>query len=114
MFLPQQPQTTVLAGFSTLIASTLFLSLGGAEAVYIGLAQSFKSVPIGGFDLFSLNGKVFLTLFYKSFFMGVKIALPVLIAAMLTNIILAVIKQIHSTDKRVHGLSSLQIIVGSY
>ncbi len=112
MFLPQQPQTTVLAGFSTLIASTLFLSLGGAEAIYIGLAQSFKSTPIGSFELFSLNGKVFLMLFYKSFSMGVKIALPVLIAAMLTNIILAVINRfIPQINVFMVGLP-LQVMVG--
>jgi len=112
MFLPQQPQTTVLAGFSTLMASTLFLALGGAEAIYVGLAQSFNSVPIGSFDIYSMNGKVFLSLFYKSFSMGVKIALPVLIAAMLTNIILAVINRfIPQINVFMVGLP-LQVTVG--
>ncbi len=112
MFLPQQPQTTVLAGFTTLIATTLFLSLGGAEAIYIGLAKSFESVPIGSFDIYSLNGEIFLSLFYKSFSMGVKVALPVLIAAVLTNVILAVINRfIPQINVFMVGLP-LQITVG--
>jgi flagellar biosynthetic protein FliR len=112
MFLPQQPQTTVLAGFSTLLASTLFLAVGGAEAVYIGLLKSFESTPIGSFDIYSLNGKVFLTLFYKSFSLGVKLALPVLIVALLTNIILAVINRfIPQINVFMVGLP-LQIMVG--
>ncbi len=112
MFLPQQPQTTVLAGFSTLLASTLFLSLGGAEAVYVGLAKSVESVPIGSFDIYALNGKVFLKLFYDSFSTGVKIALPVLIAALLTNVILAVINRfIPQINVFMVGLP-LQVMVG--
>ncbi len=112
MFLPQQPQTTVIAGFSTLLASTIFLAVGGAEAVYVGLAQSFHSFPLGGFDLYSLNGEVFLSLFYRSFSMGVKLSLPVLISAILTNIILAVINRfIPQINVFMVGLP-LQIMVG--
>lgn len=112
MFLPQQPQTTVLAGFSTLLASTLFLSIGGAEMVYVGLAKSFEGVPIGGFDLFSINGKEFLGFFYKSFSLGVKLALPVLITAMLINIILAIINRfIPQINVFMVGLP-LQVVAG--
>ncbi len=112
MFLPQQPQTTVLAGFSTLLASALFLSLGGAEAVYIGLAKSLENVPLGGLNLYSINGEVFLKLFYQSFSMGVKIALPVLISALLTNVILAIINRfIPQINVFMVGLP-LQIMVG--
>ncbi len=112
MFLPQQPQTTVLAGFSTLLATSLFLTLGGAEAIYVGLVKSFESVPLGSFDIYSLNGKVFLSLFYKSFSTGVKIALPVLIAALITNIILAIVNRfIPQINVFIVGLP-LQVIVG--
>jgi len=112
MFLPQQPQTTVLAGFSTLLASTLFLSIGGAEAVYLGLKESIRSVPIGSFDLYALNGEVFLRLFYGSFSLGVKVALPVLIASLLTNIILAVVNRfIPQINVFMVGLP-LQVLIG--
>ncbi len=112
MFLPQQPQTTVMAGFSTLLASTLFLTLGGAEAVFLGLAESIRRVPPGSFDLYSLNGDLFLRFFYESFSMGVKIALPVLIATLLTNVILAVVNRfIPQINVFMVGLP-LQIAVG--
>jgi len=93
MFLPQQPQSTVLAGFSTMMASVLFLSLGGAEAVYTGLVSSVRDVPIGSFSVYSLRGDVFLELFYGSFSMGVVLALPVLIATLLTNVIMAIVNR---------------------
>ncbi len=112
IFLPQQPQVTVLAGFTTLLGSTLFLSLGGAEAVYIGLAKSFESYPLGNFDLYSLNGEVFLDFFYQSFNLGVKLALPVIIVALITNIVLAVINRfIPQINVFMVGLP-LQIFVG--
>ncbi len=112
MFLPQQPQATVMAGFSTLLASTLFLTLGGAEAVFLGLLRSLERVPPGSFDLYSLDGEVFLEFFYESFSMGVKIALPVLIAALLTNVILAVVNRfIPQINVFMVGLP-LQIAVG--
>ncbi len=112
MFLPQQPQTTVLAGFSTLLGSTLFLTLGGAEAVYVGLLKSFESLPIGSFSVYSLNGELFLKLFYRSFSMGMKVALPVLIASLLTNVILAIINRfIPQINVFMVGLP-LQIMVG--
>ena len=80
--------------------------------MYVGLAQSFNSVPIGSFDIYSMNGKAFLSLFYKSFSLGVKLALPVLIAAMLTNIILAVINRfIPQINVFMVGLP-LQVMVG--
>jgi flagellar biosynthetic protein FliR len=112
MFLPQQPQATVMAGFSTLMASTLFLTLGGAEAVFLGLARSLERVPVGGFNLYTLDGEVFLRFFYESFSMGVKIALPVLIAALITNVILAVVNRfIPQINVFMVGLP-LQIAVG--
>ncbi len=112
MFLPQQPQTTVLAGFSTLLASTLFLSLGGAEIVYVGLANSVREVPVGSMDIYSINGEMFLKFFFSSFSMGVKLALPVLIVALLTNIILAVINRfIPQINVFMVGMP-LQVMVG--
>ncbi len=112
MFLPQQPQTTVIAGFSALLGSTLFLTLGGAESVLLGLAGSIKNVSPGSFDLFSLRGDVFMQLFYESFGMGVKMSIPVLIAALLTNIILAVVNRfIPQINVFMVGLP-LQIAVG--
>ncbi len=112
MFLPQQPQTTVIAGFSALLGSALFLTLGGAESVLLGLAGSIKNFPLGSFDPLSLRGDVFLELFYKSFSMGIKIAVPVLISALLTNIILAVVNRfIPQINVFMVGLP-LQIAVG--
>ncbi len=93
MFLPQQPQTTVMAGFSLMMGTAIFLSLGGAEILLVGFMDSFKTLPPGGFNIFSINPDVFLNLFYASFSLGVKLSLPVLIASLLTNVILAVVNR---------------------
>ncbi len=114
MFLPQQPQVTVLAGFSLVMATALFLSLGGAEIILIALADSFSNIGPGAFNIFSLNPDVFLTLFYESFTLGVKLSLPVLVALLLTNIILAVINRfIPQVNVFMVGLP-IQLMVGFF
>ncbi len=112
MFLPQQPQVTVLAGFSLMMGTAIFLSLGGAEIILIALSDSFGNIAPGSFNIFSLNPDVFLTLFYESFALGVKLSLPVLIALLLTNVILAVVNRfIPQVNVFIVGLP-VQLMVG--
>ncbi len=112
MFLPQQPQTTVIAGFATMLAATLFLALGGAEVVVVGLINSFGTFPLGGFELYSLNPEEFFKLFYKSFSFGFKLAIPILAVAMFTNVILAVVNRfIPQINVFMVGLP-LQLMIG--
>ncbi len=112
MFLPQQPQTTVLAGFMTLLAATLFLTLGGAEIVIVGLIESFSHFPLGGFNLYGMNPEEFFKLFYESFTFGFKLSIPILVVALFTNVILAVINRfIPQINVFMVGLP-LQLMVG--
>ncbi len=112
MFLPHQPQTTVMAGFMTIFAATLFLALGGAEIVILGLAKSFQTFPIGGFELYSLNPEEFFKLFYHSFAFGFKLSIPILAVALFTNVILAVVNRfIPQINVFMVGLP-LQLMIG--
>jgi flagellar biosynthetic protein FliR len=112
MFLPHQPQTTVMAGFLTIFAATLFLSLGGAEIIILGLVNSFNAFPLGGFELYSLNPEEFFKLFYQSFMFGFKLSIPILAVALFTNIILAIVNRfIPQINVFMVGLP-LQLMIG--
>jgi len=93
VFLPGQPQMSLFSAFFSLYATLIFLSLGGAEIVILALAESLKELPPGSFNLFSLNPEVYLRFFYESFSLGVKLSLPVLITALLLNLVLAVVNR---------------------
>lgn len=84
-------QTPVITEFLTLISLLVFLALNG-HLLYVGtLAQSFTAIPVGAqalgtgswLNLAELGSKIFST--------GLLLALPVIVALMITNIALAVL-----------------------
>jgi len=122
MFIPGQPQMSLFAGFFFLYGTLIFLAIGGAEVVILALAESFINLPIGSFNLFSLDPEVFLNFFYESFnlgvkvslpvFLGVKVSLPVFLSALILNLILAVVNRfIPQMNVFMVGLP-LQVLVG--
>ncbi len=112
MFLPGQQQMSLMAGFFSIYGTVLFLSVGGAEIMLIALSDSVKNMPPGSFDIFSLNPDLYLRFFYESFSLGVKLSLPVLITALLLNIVLAVVNRfIPQMNVFMVGLP-LQVAVG--
>ncbi len=112
IFIPGQPQMSLFSAFFSLYGTLLFLSIGGAEIVLLALAESLRSIPPGSFNLFSLNPEVFLRFFYESFSLGVKLSLPVLMTALLLNMVLAVVNRfIPQMNVFMVGLP-LQVILG--
>ena len=112
MFIPGQPQMSLFAGFFFLYGTLIFLAIGGAEVVILALAESFINLPIGSFNLFSLDPEVFLNFFYESFNLGVKVSLPVFLSALILNLILAVVNRfIPQMNVFMVGLP-LQVLVG--
>jgi len=112
IFLPGQQQMSLLAGFFSIYGTVLFLSVGGAEIVLIALSDSLKNFPPGSFNIFSLNPELYLQFFYESFSLGVKLSMPVLITALLLNVVLAVVNRfIPQMNVFMVGLP-LQVIVG--
>lgn len=84
-------QTPVISEFLTIISLLVFLSLNG-HLLYIGtLAQSFSAIPVSALaldpnswhNLVELGGRIFST--------GLLLALPVVVALLITNIALAVL-----------------------
>ncbi|WP_333784096.1 flagellar biosynthetic protein FliR [Thermocrinis sp.] len=112
LFLPQQPQTSVMSVFFMLFFTSLFLAIGGPEMVFLALVSSLKKVPLGGFDLYSVNLETFLSLFYESFNLGVWLSLPIVLSMLLLNLVLAVVNRfIPQVNVFIVGLP-LQIFLG--
>lgn len=84
-------QTPVIAEFVNLVALLLFLSMNGHLLYFATLAQSFSAIPVSPtplgngswLNLAELGGKIFSA--------GLLLALPIVVALMITNIALAVL-----------------------
>lgn len=84
-------QTPVIAEFLGLLTLLLFMSLNGHLVYVATLAESFHAIPVGGalpghaswLNIAELGGKIFS--------LGLLLALPVVVALMITNIALAVL-----------------------
>ena len=84
-------QTPVISEFISLIGLLLFLSLNG-HLIYIAtLAQSFYAIPVNANPLGAASWLNLAELGSKIFSSGLLIALPVVVALMITNIALAVL-----------------------
>ncbi len=84
-------QTPVISEFISLIGLLLFLSLNGHLIYIVTLAQSFYAIPVGPNPLVSGSWLNLVELGSKIFSAGLLLALPVVIALMITNIGLAVL-----------------------
>jgi flagellar biosynthetic protein FliR len=84
-------QTPVISEFLSLIGLLLFLSLNG-HLIYIAtLAQSFYAIPVSANPLGAASWLNLAELGGKIFSAGLLLALPVVIALMITNTALAVL-----------------------
>lgn len=84
-------QTPVIAEFIGLIALLLFLSMNGHLLYFATLAQSFSAIPISATPLGVASWLNLAELGSKIFSAGLLLALPVVVALMITNVALAVL-----------------------
>lgn len=84
-------QTPVIAEFFGLIALMLFLSMNGHLLYFATLAQSFSAIPVSATPLAAGSWLNLAELGSKIFSAGLLLALPVVVALMITNIALAVL-----------------------
>ncbi len=112
VFLPQEPQLNIMSVFFMLLGSVFFIAVGGPEMVYLALVRSFESIPIGSFSPYELRPDAFLKLFYESFSLAFRVALPLILTLLLLNIVLAIINRfIPQINVFMVGLP-LQVLVG--
>lgn len=84
-------QTPVIAEFIGLIALLLFLSMNGHLLYIATLAQSFSAIPVSATPLGAASWLNLAELGSKIFSAGLLLALPVIVALMITNVALAVL-----------------------
>ena len=84
-------QTPVITEFFGLIALLLFLSMNGHLLYFATLAQSFSAIPVSATPLAAGSWLNLAELGSKMFSAGLLLALPVVVALMITNIALAVL-----------------------
>lgn len=86
-------QTPVISEFFSLIALLLFLSMNGHLLYFATLAQSFSAIPVSAIPLGANSWLNLTELGAKIFSAGLLLALPVVVALMITNIALAVLSR---------------------
>lgn len=84
-------QTPVIAEFVNLIALLLLLSMNGHLLYFATLAQSFSAIPVSATPLANGSWLNLAELGGKIFSAGLLLALPIVVALMITNIALAVL-----------------------
>lgn len=84
-------QTPVITEFINLLALLVFLALNGPLLYVATLAQSFSALPVGDVPLAAASWRNLAELGSVMFASGLLLALPVLVALMITNLALAVL-----------------------
>lgn len=84
-------QTPVMTEFMTLISLLMFLSLNGHLLYIATLAQSFTAIPVSAVPLGAGSWLNLSELGSKIFSAGLLLALPIMVALMITNLALAVL-----------------------
>jgi len=84
-------QTPVMTEFMTLISLLMFLSLNGHLLYIATLAQSFTAIPVSAIPLGAGSWLNLVELGEKIFSAGLLLALPVIVALLITNLALAVL-----------------------
>jgi flagellar biosynthetic protein FliR len=84
-------QTNVLEQFYLVMATLFFFGLNGHHIFLQGLAKSFELIPVAGVAVQS-KGFASLTVSFQSILlMGIKLAAPVMISILLTNLAMGVL-----------------------
>jgi flagellar biosynthetic protein FliR len=84
-------QTAVVSEFLNLLTLSLFLSMNGHLVYFATLSQSFSAFPVSATPIGSASWLNLAELGAKIFAFGVLLALPVVVALMITNVALAVL-----------------------
>ncbi|MBS1189620.1 MAG: fliR [Rhodocyclaceae bacterium] len=86
-------QTPVVAEFMNLLALLLFLAINGHLFYVATLAQSFTAIPVSTTPLGNGSWLTLAELGSRMFAAGLLLALPVIVALMITNLALAVLSR---------------------
>lgn len=104
--------STVIADLTLNIAVAVFLSLGGLDAIFLGIVHSLESMPLGAADRFASPLDLILSLVTSGLQLSLRIAAPVLGVITLETVAAAVVAK---TIPQINILSigfAIKIIAG--
>jgi len=79
----------VFGNLFRVLGGLLFFLMGGLEVSFYGLKLSFETVPVGTFNPFVLDFKVFALLLVKVITIALGMAMPVIAVYIIVNLVLA-------------------------
>ena len=85
--------TTVTSDFYSIIATTLFFTIGGHRTLISGIAQSYLFVPLGTFTVNSASIQILTRSFSGILLMTLRIAAPLMATLFLTEVVLALLSR---------------------
>lgn len=87
-----QTQATLMENFIYWIGIVVFFSLNGHHMLIKGIQQSFVAIPIGHWILDENIGYI-VKIFVEYFVIGIKIAVPIVLALIITELIMGIISR---------------------
>ncbi len=84
-------QLPITGNFYYILATLIFLLVNGHHTIIIALVDSFQLIPIGEFPLNIFVVNQMIDIFGQVFIIGVKIAIPIVAAMFLANVLLGIL-----------------------
>ncbi len=83
-------QTQIMAVIQTLLATLFFLSLNMHHAFILAIVDSFKIIPLGGWQMSEALMTFLVQATTEVFILGIRLAAPVMVALLLASVVLGV------------------------
>lgn len=84
-------QIPITSNFQYIMGMLVFLSINGHHGLLTVMAESLHSIPLSHFNVSMHVGKLLMILMGKAFVMAVRIAAPMIVTLLLTNIAMGII-----------------------
>ena len=84
-------QVPIFAQFQYIVASLIFLAIGGHHALFRAIAASFTIVPVGVGIAGARTAMALFDVFVKMFYLGIKLSLPIVTGLLLADIALGIV-----------------------
>lgn len=86
-------QVPILGQFQNVLAVLIYFSIGGHHAMLRAVADSYSFIPVGGAQWNGALAQIVVDAVSSMFFLGVRIGLPVMAAAFLTDVALGIVNR---------------------
>ena len=106
-----QSQATIMENLTYFVGVVVFFSINAHHIIINSMQNSFKIIPIG-YSIIDYNFTYILKVFKEYFIMGIKIAIPIIVVLILTDLITGIIsRSISGLNVMIIGMP-LKMLVG--